>query len=287
MVGALLDRHPIYAKRLPARPLPLGERQFALLALALTGSSALQSAATLGLSPETIAAVAGPLEAAELLLPVRVSSAGLAMQRFHANQLPVMEPGAALEQILGRVENESSSAVIRTSDGGAMTGSDAGLALRSYYAYLKSAGLEPGDSLVIGESRHPLSFLLTLAGLAMGLNVSFDEAGAMTADVALDGPLGRRRMTVGRNGGASEVILNWIADHPSPPPLTVVSGADLTLLIDGQATPMPAEGLAEAALSLGQYIEDHPDPIDGFGDIFGVLTGLSLLAGSRCIPFRA
>ncbi len=240
MVGELLDRHPVYHRRLPERPVALSPLQLALLALALAG----QSRAELGtLAGSATEAQLAPLLMAELLLPAPVSLAGLQMQRFHANQLP---PGdAGLAGLLAGLANGGGA--LRGGDGTAISGSDMGDAIDGLAGALAALGAAPGMTVGLSLAPHPLALLLLLAGLKLGCDIAPGRGGEgldMTiADTADGNP---RHIAMGWNGEPGSVIaaLGAAAATTDQPPGRIL------MAIDGASLALPADLLCEAALSL-------------------------------------
>lgn len=283
-VGELLERHPIYVARLPKGPMALGELQFALLTLAILGRTASQIATSLGLTEQEILAAAAPLEAAEFLNPTSVSPAGVALQRFHANQAPVLEGVSALGAICGGLAGWSGSA-FTTADGGSLSGEEASAGLNAFGAYLRAAGLRAGDDLAVVDTRHPLSLLLVLAGLSLGLKVRLGRDGP--AKLVIGESAGPGRAPFGLDDESEGSVLAWVASKVGAPPLAITPGGRLTLDLAGVETGFSADDLSEAALSLASCAELHPGPLDGFGDIVRLLACLTLLGTGRPVALRS
>ncbi|MDP3746392.1 MAG: hypothetical protein Q8Q88_05005 [Phenylobacterium sp.] len=282
-VGELLERHPIYQERLPKAPVALGELQFALLALAILGRTASEVAASLGLTRQEILSAAAPFEAAEVLRPTRVSPGGVALQRFHANQLPVWEGASALGAIFAGLAGQTGPA-FTTSDGGSITGEEASAGLNAFGAYLVGTGLKACDSLAVADTRHPLALLLVLAALGLGLHVRLGLDGP--AMLAVGESAGPGRVVLGLDGESEGTILAWVADKADAPPLAIVPGGRLTLTLAGVETGFSAEDLCEATLSLDSCAETNPSPVDGFGDMVGLLACLTQLGRGRAVALR-
>lgn len=282
-VGELLERHPIYQARLPKAPVALDELQFALLALAILGRTASEIATSLGLTRQELLTAAAPLEAAEVLRPTPVSSGGVALQRFHANQAPVLNGASALGSIFAGLAGQTAP-VFTTSDGGSITGEEASAGLNAFGAYLIEAGLKAGDSLAVTDTRRPLALLLVLAGLGLGLEVRLGLDGAATLTVGESA--GPGTVAFGLDDEAEGTVLAWVVDKAEAPPLTIVPGGALTLALAGVETRFSVEDLSEAALSLGSCAETHPGPVDGFGDMVGLLACLTLLGTGRPVAMR-
>lgn len=284
-VSELLSRHPIYVNRLPKAPVALGDLQLALLALAVTGHTDIEAAASLGLEPDKLAALAEPLDASELLRRTGVGSGGVAMQRFHANQLPGRPRAEALQTVLATLF-EAEGPVVNTSDGGAISGAEVMVGVNSFAAYLGHAGLNSGDNLAVADTRHPLTLILVLAALALGLNVNLGVVGAFKADLVIDERGGSGAIALGLEDDATDSILAWIGSREDWPSVTVHAGGHLRLAIDGRIVGLGIDILAEAALSLASYSDDFSGPIDGFGDFFGFFMCLTQFAKGRSITLR-
>jgi hypothetical protein len=239
-------------------------------------------ASALGLPKQAVVEALAPLEAAEIVRPTSATAAGVMLQRFHSNQLPTTPPGRALAAILELLG--SPSAALRMSDGGSLSGEEAEMGLRAFAAYLNAAGLGPGrSSLAVADTAHPLAFVLTLAGLALGLRVDLGEADG--ADLTVGA--GPGRIAFGLDGAEGETLLAWVADHTDAPPLKPVAGGRVGLHVDGRPVTLDAEALAEAALSLGATAEAQPGPLGSFGDLVGFLACLTHVGQGRGVIFRA
>ncbi len=282
-VGELLERHPIYQARLPKAPVALDQLQFALLALAILGRTASEIAASLGLPRQEILAAAAPLEAAEVLRPTPVSPGGVALQRFHANQAPVLEGASALFAIFARLTGQTGPA-ITTGDGGSLSGEEANAGLNAFGAYLLEAGLKAGDCLAVADTRHPLSLLLILAALGLGLRVRLGLEGPAT--LAVGESAGPGRVAFGLVQESEGTVLAWVADKADAPTLAIIPGGRLTLNLAGVETGFSADDISEAALSLASCAEAHPGPVDGFGDVVGLLACLTQLARGGAVALR-
>lgn len=173
-VGHYLDRHPLYRRHLPQKPVPLSAGQLVLVALVAIGRTVGEIAERFGEPVEALARRLAPLIELDLILPAPVSAAALEMQRFHANQLgaPGPHPLAALLESLAAGE----APLALAPDGSGATGPE----LRETAAVLGGAlaarGLKAGDALVLDRIDGQLGLALLLAAAALGLDVAFTSA---------------------------------------------------------------------------------------------------------------
>ena len=244
MIGELLDRHPIYARRLPKAAVALAAAHWALIALALVGQTHLEILNILGADA---AAQLALLIETEILLPAPVSLAGQQMQRFHANQLP--PAGYGLAALIAGLAG--GGAELRGGDGTSISGTEIPDAIEGLAAALAGLGARPGMTIELALAPHPLALLVLLAGLRLGCDVSAC-AGELGSDMIIaDSVEGRpaagvRCIAMGWNGEAGSVIagLESAATMPAQQPGCVVIGSK------GNRLRLPADLLCEAALSM-------------------------------------
>lgn len=152
-VGHHLSRHPIYRKRLPKKPRTLSGADWSILSLAVTG-------VTVGDVIQGRESNLNALIADEFLIPARVSPAALAMQRFHANQLPVGDPARLLQDLLERLATSEAPAIVMA-DGSSLSGAE----------LVRTVGALAGllDQVVeTGATEEPLGFLALLTAMVSG-----------------------------------------------------------------------------------------------------------------------
>ena len=274
MVGALLDRHPIYQQRLPAEAISLSPTQFAIVALALVGRSFDDIAHHVSLTAADLSSFVDPLVAAELLLPVAVSADAVAMQRFHANQLP---PGSTtLADFLAALPENG--ARLLASDGGEVDGSDITTTIDGIATVLAQCGAGPATALGIALQPHPLSLLVILSGLKLGCHVMLG-GGAATNLLIVDAP-GRED-----RAATAQIALGWAAEPGSlihrletlapPPPLACRDCGRISIGVDDGSLAISADLLCEMALSLANTAALAPGA--GIDSIEGLLACLARL----------
>lgn len=287
-VGHLLLRHPIYQQRLPAGPVPLEAEALLLLALALTGRSTTEAAASLGRTPAELDEVIAALEAQELLRRTPASPAAVELQRFHANQMGLVGPCKALEALLNGLRGQERPS-FRTPDGGEVSGDEAYAALGMLADFLRAKGLAPGGRLAVPDARHPLAVLLVLAGLAQGLEVTLMAGPAVGAhdappdlvvhDDATPNPWpSSPACPLGLGAEAGDSLVEFISNDREPPPWAVVPRGRVILALDGRQVGLDAATLAEAAFALQTATPPQPFVVASLADPRALLTVLVALA---------
>jgi hypothetical protein len=288
-VGELLDRHPIYARRLPKAKISLSDDQFAFIALAVTGLNLAEIAAALVLDRDALEPLMEPLETNELIRRVRVSKSATSLQRFHANQIAAEEPCGPLAVLLGSLANGSHVA-LSTSDGGAVTADELHSAVRLLADFLDRRGLTPGRRLWIVDSRHPLAVVLSLAGLARGLDVALGRgAGRLSEDLVvggaeIDAPAGTTRIAFEAEEGA-ESIVAVLAQPGSVDQFEILPDGRLTIALTSGQVAFQAGMLADAAMSLSAAILPL-EPLDDIAAFPDLLACLVAFGSGRSVMLR-
>ncbi|MBI5941343.1 MAG: hypothetical protein HY859_13040 [Caulobacterales bacterium] len=278
-VGRLLSRHPVYQRRLPAQPLGVSPLDWLIMCLALTGHTRARIDAAIG--PRRATPIDDPLArliAAEVLLPVKVSPNAHAMQRFHANQLPVGEPGRLLSRRLETLRDDPGPAVTLP-DGACLTGGDFARAVAATVRLLEEEGLRPGDRLGLRATTDPLAFILLVAGMAAGLDIEIgvrpdgspERALALVIPGAGEEPPveGRYLRLSGDDGALAERLGPLLAADIAPP--QVQAGGHLEMSLGGQWVALETALLVEASASLRHVAGADRRIIGDFGALDALL----------------
>jgi uncharacterized protein YbaR (Trm112 family) len=275
-VRHLLDRHPIYEQRLPKAPVQLSELAMAVIALALAGRPLNVIASALGVDGDFLEALLPPFEQSELLLRTPVGAAGVALQRFHANQIAAEEPCGPFAVLLERL-NSGHGAMLSTSDGGSVSGPELYVAISHLTEWMRRAGLGPGKRLWIADAGHPLAVPVVLAGLAAGMAATLGpEVRPPDPDLVL-GPL---------SDGAEWAVEALNESAPTPGRLRVETVGTLSMAIEGRRACFDAEALAEAALSLSAAVLPS-EPLAGVAGFPELLACLTAFGSGRNVTIRS
>jgi len=288
IVGEMMDRHPVYRDRLPKEAVPLSAEAIALMALAVTGHRLDECAKLLGRSPDDLAATLAPLVAAELILPAAVGQGAYEMQRFHANQKPVLKCALLSEQFL-RALAAGDGDLMRTGGGDVLEVAEAGAILSLCMQVLSAHGIGPRSRLGVGVMSHPLGFMIALAGIGVGAEVVLLPPAASAAKI---GPVdllihadgenpagfgGRAAMKIGLDGAEGSFAAELQAHEPSKSVPKLIPGAIITSWLDDRPLKLEASVLIEAAVSLSAAVPRHPVTLEApwtFANLFTALVAL-------------
>lgn len=287
MVGEMLDRHPVYHKRLPSEPLLLAPVQLAMLALALIGSTLAEIIDTLGITRDSGIANLEPLLAVDILRAVPVSRQSLAMQRFHANQLPPV----ALLQTASIASLANIDTVLRGGDGSEIDGADMPSAVNGIRYALASFGIEQGARIALGIAPSPMMLLVLLAALDLGCDLTFDQPGEPSDYVLVDATgvpdtRGRTVIAMGWDGEAGTLI-GALPTHVSTDLGNSTGSGQIYVSIDGTSVGFSQPVLLEMALSLSNVTGSVGCGIARPDTIEGLLACIIALIGGQSITIAA
>ncbi len=292
-VGHLLERHPIYAARLPVESIDLTDSALLALLLAVVGLDEHSIGASL---PQASTAVVSALRAmtnVELLRPAAISAAAHDLQRFHGNQLPIRDNGI-FEEFWSRIA-ACEGVLLTLAEGDELSGNDLSVYAQSTVVQLRELGLAPGEWLSVDAHAHPLLLLSAIAAASSGFNVHLRSAStSMRHDSRLllhmDGacePSVTAGLPLGLSGTAPS-LLSALASRetgnfiPSPDDAGLVEFD----CADGTAC-CPLADLVDALESLSAQIENQLWLIQGrsqFGDLIACLAGWSKVEAVRILP---
>lgn len=252
-VGRLLDRHPIYRRRLPAQPLPLSSADWHALVLAVTG----HHAADVGPARDR-------LIGAEVLLPVACSAGAFDLQRFHANQRSPLPRQALLGRLLSRLA-ASEAPALRLPDGGSLSGREFHAAVAAGAFVLRADGVAAGGQVQISATAEPLAFVLMIAALSMGAYISLghDDSGAINEEALYAEGGYAERLGAAMQGGDLRL-------DPAPSGAIAADGGDLDFSV-----------LLEAAASLRHILCGGASGIADFGGLNTLLLAFAALCAGE------
>jgi hypothetical protein len=297
-VGELFSRHPVYRDHLPTQPMAVSEAQIALLALAVTGATLAEMAGQLGCGLAEIQALAAPLLAADVVLPVTVSKTAVDLQRFHAHQLPVRLGPDLLADFLRAMmtptgDAQDDDAVLRNQSGDAVALSDVPALLALVIGFLRHRGIGQGSRLALPVMTHPLGLILVLAGAALGCHVLL---GRDITDPLSQGPVDLlihgdddivdpaqwgQVIALGLDGAPGSLLGSLPESTPATMPAAgnpLPATARISLGVADRVITLPALTVVEAALSLApQAATDVNGQLVPWG-LAGLLSGLIGLA---------
>ena len=266
-VGHLLDRHPVYRACLPKGERALSALDWLILCKSVTGGTVGEITGIAG-APDALDA----LIADEIILPVRVSAQSLAMQRFHANQLPLANGDTIIQELFKQLASSDLPALILP-DGSALCGRE----LVQTVTGLMAAPLFAGAAILTIETpEEPLAWLAMLAALAGGREVN------LTADAPSEGllihsrstpPPGKALSLFGEEGGLAAQLEAGLSAGPGAPAFRA-GGVATVPSLQGPVR-ISASALFEAAKSLRHAMRED---ITGIADFAGINTLLLSLA---------
>jgi len=292
-VGHLLERHPIYAARLPVESIDLTDSALLALLLAVVGLDERSIGASL---PQASTAVVSALRAmtnGELLRPAAISAAAHDLQRFHGNQLPIRDNGI-FEEFWSRIA-ACEGVLLTLAEGDELSGNDLSVYAQSTVVQLRELGLAPGEWLSVDAHAHPLLLLSAIAAASSGFNVHLRSAStSMRHDSRLllhmDGAC-EPSVIAGLPLGLSGTVPSLLSALASRETGNFIPSPDDAGLVefdcaDGTACCRLAD-LVDALESLSAQIENQLWLIQGrsqFGDLMACLAGWSKVEAVRVLP---
>jgi uncharacterized protein YbaR (Trm112 family) len=262
-VGHMLERHPVYRRRLAEEPLPLSDLDWLIIAAASCGITTDRLPSVLVTEAAYVEDRIDYLCSKEVLLPVPVSASMHDLQRFHANQLP---PAKAFLDL-----NELDPSAGLTGKNFCLSGEEIGQSLKLIASALAGLGAEAGAMLQIGTSDDPVVLLIMLATLALGMDVQIRSD---VQGLALKSAHEVRVIELGWEGNPGGFIS--LVEAAVPHSLPAIADSCICFSASEDGPRIAARHFLEAASSL-RHTMARPHTIKGFvraSDWFTATVGL-------------